>query len=248
MTRLRIIPVSSAAASALVATALAATPATAGSATAPAAISVDWETRSLRYTAGEGQANDLYATWMGEGTGIRRIGFKDVVPIRIGDHCAYLDPADDTFVVCELPTGGSLPDDIRVSLGDGDDGFFTNDPGVSAVHGGPGHDDLHAHTAHLVTGGDGDDMLMGGVVMEGGAGMDHLVGEGTDETFFGGPGDDMIEGYGGADTVLGSSGDDEITGGDGDDALFGGLGDDTLSGDGGRDLILGGPGRDRITP
>jgi Ca2+-binding RTX toxin-like protein len=242
----RIIPASiavGAGALALLATGLAA-PASAQSA---ATISVDWETRTINYIAGAEQTNDLYVTTMGPGEEGRRIGFNDVVPIQAaGDHCAYEDPEDDTFVVCELPETGTTPDDIKVFLSDGDDKMFTNDPGVTIVHGGPGNDELHAHTAHMVIGDDGDDMMMGHSVLKGEEGMDHLMGSASDEVFYGGRGDDMIEASDGADTVYAYSGDDEVTGGAGPDTISGGVGADTLSGNGGNDTIVGGPGQDTI--
>ncbi|RKN39479.1 calcium-binding protein [Streptomyces hoynatensis] len=247
MNRTRLIPASSAAALALLAAGAAATPAAAEDGAAYATVGANWRTQSISYVAAAGQENDLYATSLGPGTEGRRIGFNDEVPILPGDHCTYLDPNDDTFVVCELPTDSSRPDDIRIQLGDGDDGMFTNDPGVTEVHGGAGDDELHAHTARVVTGDAGDDMLMGSRYLFGGAGMDHLMGSIADEILSGGRGDDMIEGNEGNDVADGGAGNDEISGGDGNDVLYGGFGDDMLSGDAGRDLVLGGPGHDEVT-
>lgn len=235
----------SATAAALAAAGLAAT---ATAQQAPATVSADWANQSVTYVAGDGQVNNLYVTAMGDGSpGNRRIGFNDEVPIEPGDHCSYENPADDTFVVCELPKDGELPDDVRVDLGDGDDEIFTSDPGVSVVHGGPGDDTLHAHTAHTIAGDDGDDMLMGGVVMHGGDGADHLVGDERDQELRGGRGDDVIEAFDGDDLVYGNSGDDEIRGGRGDDVLYGGPGDDVLYGNSGNDVVAGGPGRDVLS-
>jgi Ca2+-binding RTX toxin-like protein len=227
---------------ALLATGLAA-PASAQSA---ATISVDWESRTINYIAGAEQINDLYVTTMGPGEEGRRIGFNDVVPIQAGDHCAYEDPEDDTFVVCELPETGDTPDDIKVFLSDGDDKMFTNDPGVTIVHGGDGDDELHAHTAHMVIGDEGDDMMMGHAVLSGEQGMDHMMGTASDEVFYGGMGNDMIDAADGADEVYAYSGDDEVTGGAGPDTISGGVGADNLSGNGGNDTIVGGPGQDTI--
>jgi Ca2+-binding RTX toxin-like protein len=229
---------------ALLASGLAATPANAQSMTM---VSADWDSQAIMYMAGEGQVNDLYVTALGIGEEVREIGFNDEVAIQPGDHCRYLDPEDDTFVVCELPTGGTAPDDIHVFLGDGDDGLFTNDPGVTAVHGGPGNDELHAHTARMVMGEEGDDMLMGADVLDGGDGMDHLMGDASDEELHGGRGDDMIDGYDGADTIYGNSGEDEVRAGRGHDLVSGGPDDDTLYGNSGNDIILGGPGADALS-
>ncbi|MFE3514106.1 calcium-binding protein [Streptomyces sp. NPDC059166] len=230
----------------LLATGLAVTPAAAAPAAtaAKAHVTADWATRSITFTAAAGQANDLHVVPMDQGDGIRRIGFRDSVPLEPGEHCAYLEPGSDTYVVCELPTGGSTPDRIDVLLGDGDDEIATSDPGVATVSGGPGDDILHAHTAHTVRGDAGDDMVMGRVVLDGGDGMDHLMGDDGDQRLWGGRGDDMIDAYGGADLVYAGQGDDHVMGGDGDDLLLGGPGDDTLHGEGGDDLVGGGPGKD----
>ncbi|MGP3971074.1 calcium-binding protein [Streptomyces sp. 6N223] len=229
---------------ALLASGLAATPANAQT---MAMVSADWENQSIMYMAGEGQVNDLYITAMAVGEDVREIGFNDEAAIQPGDHCRYLDPEDDTFVVCELPTDSTLPDDIHAFLADGDDSIFTSDPGVAAVHGGPGNDELHAHTADMVMGEDGDDMIMGDAVLDGGDGMDHLMGDASAEELYGGRGDDMIEAYDGADTIYANSGDDEVRAGRGADLVSGGPDDDTLYGNSGNDIILGGPGTDALS-
>ncbi|MEU0743043.1 calcium-binding protein [Streptomyces sp. NPDC006134] len=232
----------------LLTTGLAAAPAAAAPVApgAKARVGADWATRSIVFTAAAGQANDLHVIPMDLGAGVRRIGFRDAVPLEPGDHCAYLEPGDDTFVVCELPTGGSRPDRIDILLGDHDDTIVTSDPAVATVRGGPGDDELHAHTAHTVRGDAGDDMVMGRAVLDGGDGMDHLMGDDGGQRLRGGPGDDMIEAYGGADLVYAGPGDDHAMGGDGRDVVLGGPGDDTLHGEGGDDLVGGGPGKDTV--
>ncbi|MFH9672080.1 calcium-binding protein [Streptomyces sp. NPDC017405] len=237
-----------AAAVALLAAGLAAAPAAAAPATgAKAGVGADWATQSIVFTAAAGQVNDLHVFPMERGAGVRQIGFRDAVPLSPGDHCAYLDPADETFVVCELPTGSARSDRIDVFLGDGDDEIVTSDPGVGTVRGGPGDDVLHAHTAHTVRGDAGNDMVMGRVVLDGGDGDDHLMGDDTDQRLWGGRGDDRIEAYGGADIVYAGPGEDRALGGDGRDTLLGGPGDDNLDGEDGDDLVVGGPGRDTVT-
>ncbi|WP_250291623.1 calcium-binding protein [Streptomyces atroolivaceus] len=236
-----------AAAVALLAAGLAAPPAVAAPAAtrAKARIGADWAKQSITFTAARGQVNDLHVVPMDQGDGVRRIGFRDAVPLQPGDHCTYLEPGVETYVVCELPTGSSRPDRIDVFLGDGDDEIATSDLGVATVSGGPGDDTLHAHTAHTVRGDAGNDMVMGRAVLDGGDGMDHLMGDDSDQRMWGGRGDDMIEGYGGTDLVYAGSGDDHVMGGDGKDVLLGGSGDDMLHGEAGDDLIVGGPGKDR---
>ncbi len=242
--RSRLLPASSTAVLALVATGLAASPAAAQGSTT---VGADWGAQSLVFEDGGGQANDLHVFPMDTGPEVRRVGFTDLVPLVPGEHCTHPDPADETFVACELPVDSGRPDDIRIFLGDGEDGVVTSDPGVTVVDGGRGDDELHAHTARLAMGGEGDDMVMADVVLMGGEGMDHLMGDPTDQVFHGGGGDDMIEAWDGRDIVHGSSGDDEISGGEGDDLLFGGHGDDVITGGGGRDLVHGGHGNDQVT-
>ncbi|WP_093796952.1 calcium-binding protein [Streptomyces sp. Wb2n-11] len=229
----------------LLATGLAATPA-AAPAGAKARVGADWATQSIVFTAAAGQANDLHVIPMDLGAGARRIGFRDAVPLEPGDHCAYLEPGDETFVVCELPTGSPRPDRIDIFLGDRDDTIVTSDPAVATVRGGSGNDELHAHTAHTVRGDAGDDMVMGRAVLDGGDGMDHLMGDDSSQRLWGGRGGDMIEAYGGADIVYAGPGDDYAMGGDGHDIVLGGPGDDTLHGEDGDDLVNGGPGKDTV--
>ncbi|MER6915058.1 calcium-binding protein [Streptomyces sp. NPDC000594] len=213
---------------------------------AKARITADWATQSIVFTAAAGQANNLHVIPRDLGDGVRRIGFRDAVPLQPGDHCAYLAPGDETYVVCELPTDSPRPDRIDIFLGDRNDTIATSDPGVATVRGGPGDDELHAHSAHTVRGDAGNDMVMGRAVLDGGDGMDHLMGDDSDQHLWGGRGHDMIEAYGGADIVHAGPGNDHAMGGDGHDILLGGSGDDTLHGENGDDLVSGGPGKDTL--
>ncbi|TDC27721.1 calcium-binding protein [Streptomyces sp. 8K308] len=253
MTPSRISPAVTVAALTLLATGSAIGPAVAAqtgrpseAAEATATLAVDRDGRSLTYRAAAGQANDLQITAMPGGPDVRRIAFNDEVTISAGAPCTQPDPGDPTRVVCELPADSAPADDIRVLLGDGDDAFFTVAPGVSVVQGGADDDELHAHSAHTVLGGDGDDMLMGGVVMRGDAGMDHLMGDDRDQYLWGGSGDDHVEAYGGDDVVSADSGDDHVVAGEGDDVVFGGRDDDMLMGEAGRDVLHGGSGDDTL--
>ncbi|NEE60072.1 calcium-binding protein, partial [Streptomyces sp. SID8455] len=67
---------------------------------------------SISFIAAPGQVNDLHVVPMDQGDGVRRIGFRDAVPLQPGDHCTYLEPGVETYVVCELPTGSPRPDRI----------------------------------------------------------------------------------------------------------------------------------------
>ncbi|MFF8451552.1 calcium-binding protein [Streptomyces leeuwenhoekii] len=237
----------SAAAVTLFTAGLAVGPAAAATATeAKARVGADWATQSIVFTAAAGQTNDLNIFSMYTSDGIRRIGFRDVVPLEPGDHCAYSRAEDTTSVVCELPADSARPDRIDVFLGDGNDTVAAFTPGVGTVSGGPGDDELHAHTARTVLGGAGNDMVMGPAALYGGDGMDHLMGDSGNQQMWGGRGDDMIEGYGGDDTVHAGSGDDHAMGGDGRDIVLGGPGNDTLDGEGGDDLVCGGTGKDAL--
>ncbi|CAM5282738.1 hypothetical protein GCM10010261_67100 [Streptomyces pilosus] len=209
-----------------------------------ARVGADWATQSIVFTAAAGQTNDLNIFSMYTSDGIRHIGFSDVVPIEPGDHCAYSRPEDTTSVVCELPADNPRPDRIDVFLGDGNDTIAAFTPGIGTVSGGSGDDELHAHTARTVLGDAGNDMVMGPAALHGGDGMDHLMGDSSNQQMWGGRGDDMIEGYGGDDTVQAGPGDDHAMGGDGRDILLGGPGNDTLHGEGGDDLVCGGSGKD----
>ncbi|MET9106558.1 calcium-binding protein [Streptomyces zhihengii] len=220
--------------------------ATAGATEAKARVGADWSTQSIVFTAAAGQVNDLSIYAMYTSDGIKRIGFRDVVPIEPGDHCAHSRAEDPTTVVCELPADSPRPDRIDAFLGDGDDTIAAFTPGVGTVSGGPGDDELHAHTARTVFGDAGNDMVMGPGVLHGGDGMDHLMGDDGDQRIWGGRGDDMIEGFGGDDAVYGGDGDDHAMGGDGRDILLGGPGDDHLDGEGGDDLVCGGSGQDTV--
>ncbi|OSZ59310.1 hemolysin-type calcium-binding protein [Streptomyces pharetrae CZA14] len=216
------------------------------SAEAKARVGADWATQSIVFTAAAGQTNDLSIFSMYTSDGIRRIGLSDVVPLEPGNHCAYSRAEDTTSVVCELPADSPRPDRIDVFLGDGNDTIAAFTPGIGTVSGGPGDDELHAHTARTVRGDAGNDMVMGPAALHGGDGMDHLMGDSSNQQMWGGRGDDMIEGYGGDDTVHAGPGDDHAMGGDGRDIVLGGPGNDTLDGEGGDDLVCGGTGKDAL--
>ena len=80
--------------------------------------------------------------------------------------------------------------------------------------------------------------------LEGGDGVDHIVGSVGGDVLYGYAGDDTIEGGGGRDYAEGGLGDDTLDGGDGDDVLFGGEGNDVLVGGHGNDNLAGNAGQD----
>jgi len=92
------------------------------------------------------------------------------------------------------------------------------------------------HLGNVITGGSGDDRLLGldgDDTISGGAGDDKIKGNKDDDVLSGDGGDDQIKGGAGDDIGFGGSGDDELFGGAGNDALYGGTGNDSLFGDAG---------------
>jgi Ca2+-binding RTX toxin-like protein len=126
--------------------------------------------------------------------------------------------------------------------GNAGDDYFRNDTSLKST----------------VSGGDGNDWLVGGSAhdfMDGGLGEDYLYGMGGADTLragfdysynevYGGDGDDLLYGGYGADWLDGMSGNDDVYGNLGNDWLLGGLGDDDLRGDDGHDWMVGGDGND----
>jgi Ca2+-binding RTX toxin-like protein len=76
---------------------------------------------------------------------------------------------------------------------------------------------------------------------------DTLNGKGGSDTIKGLSGDDILKGSGGSDVINGGGGHDKALGGAGNDVLIGGGGHDTLSGGGGKDTIKGQKGSDFLT-
>ena len=137
----------------------------------------------------------------------------------------------------------------------------------------PPRADMWFQNSDTLNGGDGDDVIIGGLgkqVINGGAGDDILSGGDGDDTLNGGAGDDILSGgrhglYGkqvinggeGNDFVTyswslrgvtasldGTSSGDKITG---VEKLFGSLFDDTLRGDGNANTLSGSAGDDTLT-
>lgn len=80
--------------------------------------------------------------------------------------------------------------------------------------------------------------------IEGGPGLDNLVGLNGDDTLIGLQGKDWLYGDNGMDLLDGGEGRDFLYGGNGDDELRGGKGRDDLFGENGNDLLIGGCGPD----
>jgi len=91
---------------------------------------------------------------------------------------------------------------------------------------------MEVHRTFLAFGGDGDDILNGGLE------NDILLGGSGDDTIFEYTGDDIVDGGDGNDTITDDSGSDTIDGGAGDDIIIdSGSGTNTLRGGDGNDTI-----------
>jgi hypothetical protein len=228
---------------------------------------VDEASRLVSFTAGTSQANNLVVTQTFlrgvDGIEVTRYDFNDDVWVRPGAGCESWNEEDDLgHVVCTLPYSPDTPPFVRIRLGSKDDtGWAGIRFGKVRMEGGDGSDRLSSVRAELF-GGDGADVLWGGVVTHGGAGSDviresaaaygdagndRITGTLRSDVIHGGTGADLIRGAGGNDEVFGNSGDDLIFGNAGNDTLSGGPGDDTVSGGQGRDTVVGGPGVDTLS-
>ena len=197
------------------------------------------------------------------------ISYTGVEPVTDGltadrRYITYGDVSDDVTLedngtgsdgisrISNTATGRTLDfinpsDRLLVNSGAGNDTVTLNAPdalfsAVVSVNGQDGDDLLQVGTLATsvsMTGGTGDDMLIGGMQddrLDGGAGNDVLNGPGGNEQLYGGSGDDSL---------LGGSGADLLDGGEGNDRLFGqGGSGDTLTGGNENDVLDGGAGRD----
>ena len=115
----------------------------------------------------------------------------------------------------------------------------------AAIAGGPGERDRVSGVEN-VTGGDGDDVLLGNEFrnrIDGEAGDDRIVGRDGWDRMSGGAGADVLDGRAGSDDLDGGSGRDTLRGGIGDDDLVAGSDGDSLDGGRGHDTFF--PGRPR---
>ena len=100
--------------------------------------------------------------------------------------------------------------------------------------------------------GDGNDTIEAApnvtvnMVVDAGAGDDHIVTGMGDDRIYGGDGNDFIQTIGGRNDIDGGSGDDVIHGGDGANVIYGGRGNDEIHAGSGFNYIDGGRGDDVI--
>jgi Ca2+-binding RTX toxin-like protein len=159
----------------------------------------------VKYSASDGQANDVRTTGGApDGESEAEIVIDDVVPITAGEGCFHPDEADLTRVTCTIPDTSFRAAGpyryVRLNLGDMDD---------TAV--------VSATERHFVYGEAGNDVLIesnpNGNELWGGYGDDTLTGsDDSDWMLNGGWGNDTISGGGGPDHIEGQVGNDEIHG------------------------------------
>ena len=106
------------------------------------------------------------------------------------------------------------------------------------IFAGQGNDVIEMNYRGFVSGGPGDDLIIGSV------GSDNIQGGPGRDTIRGRPGNDRISGGSGNDILDGGVGNDELLGTLGRDTLDGGAGNDILRGGGWIDELDGGPGTD----
>jgi Ca2+-binding RTX toxin-like protein len=177
------------------------------------------------------------------------------------------DSGDDTFAGTgagnDVFTGGSGTD--LADYSGRTSGVVVTAEGT-ANDGGPGELDNVKVDVENVTGGSGDDALIGGTAanaLSGGAGDDTLDGDAANDVLDGGPGDDELTGGAGTDTATyatratavdvtldglagdGAAGESDTIHTDVETAI-GGLGDDLLIGGPNADTLSGGPGVDTL--
>lgn len=109
-----------------------------------------------------------------------------------------------------------------------------------------GHIDAGRGALGIIRAQGGNDTIIGGTEVYGGAGDDKITTYWLRDLIYGGSGNDTIDGGEGDDTIYGGTGNDSIIGGTGNDLIYGGPGDDRLSGGDGNDTLYSGPGQSTI--
>jgi Ca2+-binding RTX toxin-like protein len=171
---------------------------------------------------------------------------------------------------------GAVAVDLVNGTGSAGDAAYDSYSNFEKVIGTGFNDTLTGGAGHVLVGGAGNDIYVvlasDTVIDESGggydkvfasasyvlpAGIEELIGAGTDainlvgnasnNTIFGNEADNQIQGLGGNDVLRGNGGNDGIYGGDGNDNLGGGLGNDVLDGGEGNDYVSGETGHDVLT-
>jgi Ca2+-binding RTX toxin-like protein len=167
----------------------------------------------MHYVAAPGEANS--PTFVEEATGVR---FSDAGTTVVAGAGCVQDGAD---ALCDADLSSGT---FVIALGDGND-----------------HLDVgHALFTTIVSGGTGDDQIIGSLSenrLDGGSGNDVLRGGELPDTIIGGEGNDQIVGGPDGDILVGGPGDDDVRGGLGWDSLSGGSGINILNGNSGFDDV-----------
>jgi Ca2+-binding RTX toxin-like protein len=204
---------------------------------------------TLSFVALEGEANDLSVTLAGGTYTLTDAGGE---PVTAGANCTQVAPSQAT-----CPAAGITA--LTIDARDRSDSVLVGSGTAAAtVTGGAGDD--------VLVGGDGSDTLNGGTDadrLEGGGGNDTLNGETGDDSLDGGLGNDVLNGHAGVDLADYSSRGAAVTisidgtandgaAGEADNVrtdvenATGGSGNDTLLGGAPANLLSGGPGHDSI--
>lgn len=206
----------------------------------------DTGTCTLRLYGGAGA--DLLTGSPG-GDGLYGNGGNDTLTGGAGEDLIVDGPGADTVM------GGPDADYLRAaaSADPGDDyrggggidtvSYLSRQNGVTvtidnvANDGESGENDNVHLDVEGVTGGDGDDVLVGS-----GAGNFLAGGLAGNDELYGGDGADHLDGFDGDDLLMGDAGDDVLTGFGGNDILDGGAGVDEYRGGEGDDLFINADG------
>ncbi len=197
---------------------------------------------------------------------ITRNGADEITPVSLDEVFSVTLDAGDGNDAVALAASLNGADEGHDGGGDGQDadgsGLFINlGAGDDSVDG------TLLQFSIVVTGGDGNDLILGGSdadVLSGDAGNDTLIAGGGDDLVLGGDGNDtlrggagsdamdggadndLLVGQGGGDLLIGGTGNDNVDGGVGNDSIVGNDGNDSLIGGTGNDVIIGGAGNDTL--
>ena len=142
------------------------------------------------------------------------------------------DGARDRIIAVEANTQIGLQDSFSAADGiEAINGRKLENVTLQASDGGVDWDFSDIRLAHIAS-------------INGGDGMDSIVGSARRDTIDGGAGSDVLAGGGGSDRLFGGEDSDFLFGGEKRDYLFGETGNDVLDGGLGNDLLWGGEGYD----
>ena len=177
------------------------------------------------------------------------------LPVALATSASAVAPASaavvqDTLTILGTPGGDQIslsadvndPSSVLVDLGNGSQPLRFARSQFRAV------DVLLGRGDDVFTAGALGSITDAGLLVDGGAGNDQIVGSAGDDILIGGTGDDQLQGRGGDDVLNGGAGNDTVQGDAGSDLINLGSGNDTATwfpGDG-SDIIDGGSGSDTL--